>query len=116
MDMIKAHDLMDIIENDFKEEKGIDLTIHMDPVIVGDPKVDKIKNKVIKVIKELDKDLEIHDFRIVEGTTHTNILFDCVIPYEKNYKKEDLVKYLSKKVISKKMKYCFVIEIDRPYC
>ena len=88
----------------------------MDPVIVGDPKVDKIKNKVIKVIKELDKDLEIHDFRIVEGTTHTNILFDCVIPYEKNYKKEDLVKYLSKKVISKKMKYCFVIEIDRPYC
>lgn len=116
MDMIKAHDLMDIIENDFKEEKGIDLTIHMDPVIVGDPKVDKIKNKVIKVIKELDKDLEIHDFRIVEGTTHTNILFDCVIPYEKNYPKEDLVKYLSEKVISKKMKYCFVIEIDRPYC
>lgn len=116
MNMIEAHDLMDIIENEFKEEKGIDLTIHMDPVIVGDPKVDKLKNKVIKVIKDLDKDLEIHDFRIVEGTTHTNILFDCVVPYEKNYSKDDLIKYLSENVKNKKMKYCFVIEIDRPFC
>lgn len=116
MDMIEAHDLMDVIENDFKEEKGIALTIHMDPVIVGDPKVDKLKNEVLSVIKKLDEDLSIHDFRIVEGLTHTNILFDCVVPYEKNYLKEDLVKYLSENITSKKMKYYFVIEIDRPYC
>lgn len=118
LSMIEAHDLIDNIENDFKNDLGIDLTIHMDPVIIGNPNVDELKNKVQLAINKLDAELKFHDFRIVEGTTHTNILFDCVVPYEKDYTKDDIVKHLKKNVKSSNpnMKYYFVIEIDRPFC
>lgn len=115
MDMITAHDLMDNIERDFKEE-GINLTIHMDPVLVGDKKVDELKEKVTNVIKELDESLEIHDFRIVNGPTHTNILFDCVIPYEKDYSLKQIIKHLKTNINDEKHKYYYVVEIDRPLC
>ena len=116
MDMVKAHDLIDNIENDFKRETGTDLTIHMDPVVLGNEKVDKLKEIVTTKIKEFDSELQIHDFRIVEGTTHTNILFDCVVPYEKNYTKEEIELYLERNIKSEDETYYYVVEIDRPYC
>lgn len=115
MDMLKAHDLMDNIENDFRENLGISLTIHMDPVVLGNEKVDKLKQLIVSTIHKLDNSLEIHDFRIVEGTTHTNILFDCVVPYEKDYTAENIREYLNNNIESEE-KYYYVIEIDRPYC
>ena len=116
MDMVKAHDLIDNIENDFKRETGTDLTIHMDPVVLGNEKVDKLKEIVTTKIKEFDLELQIHDFRIVEGTTHTNILFDCVVPYEKNYTEEEIELYLERNIKSEDETYYYVVEIDRPYC
>lgn len=116
MEIMKAHDLMDNIEKDFKDELGIALTIHMDPIVVGSPKVDKLHEKVAQAIHKLDKELKIHDFRIVEGISHTNILFDCIVPYEKDYTEEYLKEYLMKEIIPEKEFYYFVIQIDRPYC
>lgn len=116
MDMLEAHDLMDNIENDFKEHLGIDLTIHMDPIVIGNERVDNLKQLITTTIHQLDECLEIHDFRIVEGTTHTNILFDCVVPYEKDYTADDIVKHLVKNIKPENEKYYYVIEIDRPYC
>ena len=116
MDIMKAHDLMDNIEKDFREEKGIELTIHMDPIDVGNPKVEKLQKEVIEVLHKLDKELKIHDFRIVEGITHTNILFDCIVPHEKCYCLDDIVNHLNNNIKPKKEIYYYVIEIDRPYC
>ena len=116
MDIMKAHDLMDNIEKDFREEKGIDLTIHMDPIDVGNPKVEKLQKEVIETLHKLDKELKIHDFRIVEGITHTNILFDCIVPYEKEYCLDDIVKFLNDNIKPEKEMYYYVIELDRPYC
>ena len=116
MDIMKAHDLMDNIEKDFKDEMGIGLTIHMDPIEVGNPKVDALQSKVIEVIHQLDGALKIHDFRIVEGITHTNILFDCIVPYEKNYTEEEIRIYLSDSIKPEKKVYYYVIEVERPYC
>ena len=116
MDMLEAHDLMDNIENDFKENMQIDLTIHMDPVVIGNERVDNLKELIKSTIHDLDGCLEIHDFRIVEGTTHTNILFDCVVPYEKEYTVNDIVNYLREKIKPEDEKYYYVVEIDRPYC
>ena len=116
MDMLEAHDLIDNIEREFKEHLGIDLTIHMDPIVIGNERVDNLKQLIIDTIKALDDCLDIHDFRIVEGKTHTNILFDCVVPYEKNYTREEVVKYLVNNIKPEKEKYYYVIEIDRPYC
>ena len=111
MNILKAHDLMDNIENDFKSEFGVDLTIHMDPVVVGNETVDSLKTLVIESLTKLDKDLTIHDFRIVEGITHTNILFDCVVPYEKEYTVNNIVNYLRQNIKPKNEKYYYVIEI-----
>lgn len=116
MDIMKAHDLMDNIEKDFREEEDIELTIHMDPIIVGDEYVDKLQEKVIQAIRELDKELKVHDFRVVKGITHTNILFDCIVPYEKDYTEESLNEHLRKTIIPEKEIYYYVIHIDRPYC
>ena len=115
MDIMKAHDLMDNIEKDFKEDLGIALTVHMDPIVVGDPRIDKLQEKVIQIIHKLDKDLKIHDFRVVEGITHTNILFDCIVPYEKNYTDESLKEILSKELVPETGVYYYIIQIDRPY-
>ena len=116
MDMLKAHDLIDNIERDFKNEFGIDLTIHMDPVVVGNENVDKLHKQVIDSLNKLDEDLHIHDFRIVEVITHTNILFDCVVPYEKDYNLDTIISHLNKTIIPENCTYYYVIEIDRPYC
>lgn len=115
MDIMKAHDMMDNIEKDFKEELGISLTIHMDPIVVGDPEIDMLQTKVVQAIHKLDQDLKIHDFRVVKGITHTNILFDCIVPFEKEHTDESLKEYLMKEIIPEKEIYYYIIQIDRPY-
>ena len=115
MDIMIAHDMMDNIEKDFKDELGIALTIHMDPIVVGDPLVDSLQTKVIKAIHKLDQELKIHDFRIVKGISHTNILFDCIVPFEKEYTEESLKEYLTKEIIPENEIYYYVIQIDRPF-
>lgn len=112
LDLITAHDIIDNIERDFKNN-SINLTIHIDPVMVFNKKNDLLKTKVIKTLKTLDNTLEIHDFRIVEGISHTNIIFECVIPYGKYYNKKDIIKYL-KNNINDNTLYYYDIELERP--
>ena len=116
MEILKAHDLMDNIEKDFKEQLGIDLTVHMDPIEVNNEYVNKLYKLVTQSLSTFDSTLKIHDFRIVQGITHTNILFDCVVPYEKNYTFEEIKTHLTNTIIPEKEIYYYVIEIDRPYC
>ncbi len=115
MDIMKAHDMMDNIEKDFRDELGISLTIHMDPIVVGDPKIDMLQTKVVQALHKLDQELKIHDFRVVQGITHTNILFDCIVPFEKNHTEESLKEYLMKEIVPEKEVYYYIIEIDRPF-
>lgn len=115
MDIMKAHDLMDNIEKDFKTELGTDLTIHMDPVDINNPKANKLYDLVKDALLTFDLELQMHDFRIVEGVTHTNILFDVIVPFEENYTKEQIIEHLNKNIISENEKYYYVIDIDRPY-
>lgn len=115
MDIMKAHDMMDNIEKDFRDELGISLTIHMDPIVVGDPKIDMLQTKVVQALHKLDQELKIHDFRVVQGITHTNILFDCIVPFEKNHTEESLKEYLMKEIVPEKEIYYYIIEIDRPF-
>ena len=115
MDILIAHDLMDNIERDFKKDLGIDLTIHMDPIILDDPEINNLYKQVTKSISKLNENLNIHDFRVVKGVTHTNILFDCIVPYEENYTIEDITNHLNKTIKPENHTYFYVIKIDRPY-
>ena len=115
MDMVVAHDYMDIIERDFKNKFSSSLTIHMDPIAVNDKETDRLKSLVTESLNKLDDSLSIHDFRIVKGKKHTNIIFDLVVPYEKNINLDLLYNYLRKEIKDTKKEYYFVIEMDRPY-
>lgn len=80
-DVMVSHDLMDEIEREFKEQLGVSLIVHMDPIETDNPLVDRLKSEVEFALLTLDNRLKLHDFRIVSGKTHTNILFDVDVPY-----------------------------------
>ena len=87
----------------------------MDPIAVNDKETDRLKSLVTESLNKLDDSLSIHDFRIVKGKKHTNIIFDLVVPYEKNINLDLLYNYLRKEIKDTKKEYYFVIEMDRPY-
>ena len=112
LSLIKAHEIMDDIENEIKDNLGFDITIHVDPVDVDDTNAQKIKKEVLSTLKKLDKDIEIHDFRVVKRSDHYKVLFDAVIPFEYDYTYQDLCDYLYKNIDNNNR---YRIEIDRPY-
>ena len=116
LSLLEAHDLVDSIENELREKYNIDASIHVDPIIVGDKEIDKLKNRILVFLQELDKKIEIHDFRVIEGKKKTKVLFDCVLPFGKDYTYDDLILYLKEKMEDEKHHYSFYIEIDRPFC
>ncbi len=87
VDVLDSHDLIDNIERDIVTELGIPLVIHMDPVVLDDPFVNEMHQLTEQVIKKVDVSLSMHDFRVVKGATHSNIIFDVTVPFE--CKKDD---------------------------
>ena len=115
IDVMISHDLMDVIERDVRENHGIDLTIHMDPVNIDDEETIQTKQQVIEIVKRIDQSLTIHDFRMVKGITHTNVLFDIAIPIKFKMTKTELRKYLSQEIKELDEKYILVLQIDQMY-
>lgn len=114
-DLMEAHDMIDDIELDFKKNLGIHLTIHYDPIVTDDPELNAILQKVSAVIASLDQNLTMHDFRLVRGITHTNVLFDVVVPFECKLTRDDIVCSLDAAFVGEETKYYFAIDIDRKY-
>lgn len=79
--IVAAHDAIDLIEKRLEDKYGCLVTIHMDPIASNDAFTNELKLKVSEVLCELNPEYSIHDFRVVKGKTHTNIVFDMVIPY-----------------------------------
>lgn len=82
LDVIKAHDIIDVIEVTVLKETGIHLVIHYDPISSDDELVNSMRKLISELVKGIDSKLSIHDLRVVEGVTHTNLVFDLVIPHE----------------------------------
>ena len=116
MNIVEAHEIADIVEREFKEELNIDLTIHIDPLNENDEETKKIKEKVENTLKNFDKEITIHDFRVVTAKGHSNVIFDIVIPYGKNYNKYELLGVLEEGFKDEDKKYYFIFNIDRPFC
>lgn len=113
-DIFETHDHIDNIEREVKENMNIDLVLHMDPVKVNDPETELYRAKVVKAIHQIDPKWRFHDFRIVSGPTHVNLVFDLVIPFEEKYSQEEIEDMLLKHIQSDKKIY-FVLTIDHPY-
>ena len=114
-DMLQAHDTIDTIEKNVMEKFGIELVIHMDPIVTNDEKVEKHFQIVHKTIKDFDPELDIHDFRVVEGPTHTNLIFDVVIPHRYKLTDTELKKEITQRVKAVNQAYCLVITVDNCY-
>ncbi len=115
LDIYDIHDVIDTIEKDLFDKLCVEATIHMDPIDIHNENTRNTKEEVMKLITKLHKDATIHDFRMVPGNTHTNLIFDVVVPFELKMK-DDEIKEAVQNIISHRWKnYFVVLTIDRSY-
>lgn len=97
-DIMQLHDAIDNLENALSRKFGCTAVIHMDPVDNESERVAYLKELVRGIAKELDERYEVHDFRMNEGDTHANLIFDLVIPYEKNQDIAEIRNYVTTRI------------------
>ena len=115
IDTIISHDIIDNIENSFKEELGIEIILHYDPIYTDDEKISDLRKFLKDIVTEIDPSFSVHDVRFVEGVTHSNVIFDCVIPPENACKSNDIKRQIIDQVQKVHPDYNCVITIDRSY-
>lgn len=114
-DFIEVHDIIDDVERQIHDELGILMTIHMDPIETDNEQVNRLKSMVKEIVSGIDSSLNIHDFRAVSGDTHTNLIFDIVVPYECKYTENDIKKAVDLSLQKQDTSYYAVITFDREY-
>lgn len=112
VDILKVHDEIDLIERQIMDEMGVQMTIHIDPVSTDNEEVNKLREMTLKIVSEIDSNLKIHDFRVVTGDTHTNLIFDIVVPHKFKMQDKEI-----KEAIDSRLEegYFTVIVFDRSY-
>ncbi len=114
-DPMESHDLIDNIEQDFKEKDGLIVTLHYDPIVTDDPEVADMRNWINQAVKVIDGRLSIHDLRCVPGLTHTNVIFDCVRPADLGLSEGQLKRRITDVVRSKYPRAVCKITVDNDY-
>ena len=114
-DILAAHDAIDHIEREIQEKFGIETTVHMDPIATDDEKVTQLRARVAALAQAVEPEMTIHDFRVVEGPTHTNVIFDAVVPHRCRLSDQEVRERLSRAVTALDSAYQAVIQIDRAY-
>ena len=109
------HDVIDQTEKELKEQLGCEAVIHMDPIETDNDSVGQMRQEVAQLVREIHPDLSIHDFRMVTGPTHTNLIFDAVVPYHVKITDEEVVREIQKKVTEHWSNYFAVVSIDHAY-
>ena len=112
-DIYLLHDMIDNLERNIKERLGIACTIHMDHIVTDDETVISLKSFLKETMVECDLDLPIHDFRVVVGESHTNLIFDIAIPYEHPIHENDICSIIAKAVEAKRPNCYCIITVDR---
>jgi len=114
--LLEIHDEIDNIEKELQNKLSCMATIHMDPIVTNDSHINALRERVTKLVHETEPDLHIHDFRVVEGTTHTNIIFDIVIPYQSEKSDQEIVSLIKTAIRSwDSGNYFAVIQVDHDY-
>lgn len=115
-DILKIHDEIDNIERQLRENLNCHATIHMDPVEADNEEVRKLRLQTAKLIAGMELNLSIHDFRVVKGETHTNLIFDVVVPFECPLKDSEVIEKIEEGIQQYPGNYYAVIQIDRDLC
>ncbi len=111
--IFELHDVIDNIERQIHDALHIDCTVHMDPIVVNDPIIDRLRAEVLDIVHEIDPSINIHDFRFVDGTTHKNLIFDVAVPFEIKMTDTEIKDTIAAKVKENNPIYFCVLTIDR---
>ena len=114
-DLLALHDTIDLIEHRLHNDLNCSAVIHMDPVCIHDELTRELKEIVSRILDEIDPVITMHDFRIVSGPTHTNLIFDIVVPFNFRYTDEALTRLIAGRVRAFDPTYYTVIEVDKSY-
>ena len=113
-DILALHDTIDLVEYRIRTELSCEAVIHMDPIMNDDEETNFLKKSVSEILTAYDDQLTLHDFRIVKGPTHTNLIFDVVVPFRTSYSVDDLRSTVQQRVFEKFPHHYCVIQIDHP--
>lgn len=114
-DIYVLHDVIDRIEQELHDKLGCEAVIHMDPIAANDEHVNAMREKVEKLLARWDSRISLHDFRMVEGPTHTNLIFDAVVPQDLAATEEEAQKKIAQLIAQLGEQYRAVVKIDRFY-
>lgn len=113
VDVLESHEIVDKIEQEFFENTNIVLTGHLDPIVVNDEEVNKMRIALIECVKSIGEGLSVHDFRMVLGPNFTNLIFDVAVPYESKLTDQYVMEELKKKVGQMGAQYRLVVKIEK---
>ncbi len=113
--ILEIHDTIDQIETVLREELNCEAVIHMDPIVTDDEQMNTLKEQLSRIIISIDEELHFHDFRMVKGPTHTNLIFDVLVPYHFKLTDDELKKEITQELQKISPTYFTVIQIDHTY-
>ena len=114
-DIGEAHDVIDNVERELNQRFRIIATIHMDPIVTNDERVNDLRREMLSLAKTMDERITLHDFRMTEGPTHTNLIFDLVVPRDCSRSDEEVRKEMGRLAREADPRYITVVQIDHPY-
>ncbi len=115
-DMVKMHDLIDLVEHRLKSELQCEAVIHMDPVTMDDDRTRQLREQVAEIIRDMEGKISFHDFRVVDGDTHTNLIFDVVVPFGYPMSDQQVQDHIQSEVKKRISDHYFtVIDVDKDY-
>lgn len=114
-DVMACHDMIDNIEQDFLRNEGLHVVIHYDPIVTSDDAVGDLRHWLAAQVKKIDPELTVHDLRTVPGPTHTNVIFDCVVPPDFQMPEQELQEKLSELLRQKNPEYVCVATVENSF-
>ena len=116
INILKIHETIDTVERDIKKDFNCDIVIHMDPIATDDNAVNSVKYEIESIVKSIDERLNIHDFRMVQADSFTNLIFDLVGPQLVELKDDEIESIINEKIIALNSSYRLVLNIDKYFC
>lgn len=115
VDIVEIHDVIDNVEKKISKELKIVICVHMDPIVVNDEEVDAYKALTKDILSALNNEYSFHDFKMVKGPTHTNLIFDLVVPYDKKKTNVEILRELRNKFKEKDENINLVVTVEHSY-
>ena len=113
--VLDLHDEIDNVESELREKLGCEAVIHMDPIVTDDGVTGETRKRVASLVHCIDDEINIHDFRMVAGPSHTNVIFDAVVPYGFRLTDSEVEEKIKTAVRTLDGNYFAVVKVERSY-